>query len=389
MMSGEIGSDKNMKAQQLNFRKNLIIMGLLSFFMLAGLGLYGLSVVHPVKFETDSIKNILQALFYFNIALGVFSLISSILYGHKLSIVIQDFLEHISGDVIALDQDSSDLSAIGLKATKMSHYQQAGIQQASTGLQKILVEIEHNAANSLKSKKIVSRSKKEVLESQYAIHEMVFSIDELNNGQDEILNAIAVQNQELSSIISIINKINEKKNIINDIVFQTKILSFNASVEAARAGDHGKGFSVVAQEIGNLAKMSGQASEEMSGLLFGSLKRVEEIISSTTVRVESLVRQGREKIQKGSEQAKICEDILTNLTEKMQTVTDATTEISNATHQQTVEVGAISTSIHQLESVANQSSESTTVHLHKIDSIVEKSKKIKDTVHKISKLMVS
>jgi len=40
---------------------------------------------------------------------------------------------------------------------------------------------------------------------------------------------------------------------MNDIVFQTKLLSFNASVEAARAGIHGKGFAVVADEVGNLA----------------------------------------------------------------------------------------------------------------------------------------
>ena len=50
-------------------------------------------------------------------------------------------------------------------------------------------------------------------------------------------------------------------------MFKTQLLSFNASIEAARAGQHGRGFAVVAEEVGHLAQTSGKAAEEIRNLL--------------------------------------------------------------------------------------------------------------------------
>ena len=79
--------------------------------------------------------------------------------------------------------------------------------------------------------------------------------------------------------------------MINDIVFQTKLLSFNASVEAERAGEHGKGFAVVAQEVGNLATMSGESAEEITKILDESVKMVQKLVSSNQVEIEKLVQE--------------------------------------------------------------------------------------------------
>ena len=86
--------------------------------------------------------------------------------------------------------------------------------------------------------------------------------------------AIAVSNEEMSKLTASMDSIEEASNkiqdvisIIDNIAFQTNILSLNAAIEAARAGQAGKGFAVVADEVGNLAKRSQEAAQSTSDLI--------------------------------------------------------------------------------------------------------------------------
>jgi len=99
------------------------------------------------------------------------------------------------------------------------------------------------------------------------------------------MDSIQQANGQLQNIGKVIAEITAKTSIINDIVFKTQLLSFNASIEAARAGQHGRGFAVVAAEVGNLAQMSGGAAKEIQVLLDDSRSQVQSILESTQERV--------------------------------------------------------------------------------------------------------
>ncbi|MEC9283174.1 MAG: methyl-accepting chemotaxis protein, partial [Bdellovibrionota bacterium] len=99
------------------------------------------------------------------------------------------------------------------------------------------------------------------------------------------MEVIEEANKKLNELGSIFEEISSKTSVINDIVFKTQLLSFNASIEAARAGQHGRGFSVVAEEIGNLAQMSGKSATEISNLLSSSEEHVKNIISGTDEKI--------------------------------------------------------------------------------------------------------
>lgn len=108
-------------------------------------------------------------------------------------------------------------------------------------------------------------------------------IDDLRVSMGDIERAYG----ELAEVNNIVRQIHEKTRVINDIVFKTQLLSFNANIEAARAGQWGRGFAVVATEVGNLADLSGKAAEEIEKLLDNSAKRVAHTIEHVRNRIET------------------------------------------------------------------------------------------------------
>lgn len=113
-----------------------------------------------------------------------------------------------------------------------------------------------------------------------------------NNGMNimnqmvDAMTSVHHANEQLEGMVQLIKEVSLKTTVINDIVFKTQLLSFNASIEAARAGQHGRGFAVVAEEVGNLAKMSGQAAAEITSILFETESQVHEIVRNTSERVQ-------------------------------------------------------------------------------------------------------
>jgi methyl-accepting chemotaxis protein len=104
-----------------------------------------------------------------------------------------------------------------------------------------------------------------------------------NHDIDEAGSLMANCQNSMSSLVASMQTINDSSRditkvikVIDDIAFQTNILALNAAVEAARAGQHGKGFSVVAEEVRNLAAKSAQAAKETAALIEDSMDKVTE-----------------------------------------------------------------------------------------------------------------
>jgi len=153
--------------------------------------------------------------------------------------------------------------------------------------------------------------------------------------------AIEVCSQHMQSLVDAIDTINEKSSevrkvikTIEDIAFQTNILALNAAVEAARAGAAGKGFSVVADEVRNLANKSGEAAQNTTVLIEDTLKAVAESASAsheTDVALNQVVVSA-------------------------QAVLDAVIKIADAAEEQSQSITQISQGIDQISSVVQTNS---------------------------------
>ncbi|GIL16292.1 MAG: hypothetical protein BroJett040_00430 [Oligoflexia bacterium] len=186
--------------------------------------------------------------------------------------------------------------------------QAALLQQTTATTEEVSSMVSRNAENSEKSVGQAELSSKAAYTGQEVIQEMRQAIQDINDANQMIMQQIDKSNKENQEIVKLIQEVGSKAKVINDIVFQTKLLSFNASIEAARAGDKGKGFAVVAEEVGNLASMSGNAAREITELLQNSITKVETMARETKEEVERVIEIGRAKVDYGGQVAARCEE---------------------------------------------------------------------------------
>lgn len=160
----------------------------------------------------------------------------------------------------------------------------------------------------------------------------------------DAMESIQEANSQLQNMANIINEISAKTNVINDIVFKTQLLSFNASIEAARAGQHGRGFAVVAEEVGNLAQMSGAAAKEIKSLLDDSQKQVLSIVEVTKSRSED-----------GQNVSKEAQTTFEAIAAEIKTVSSQIENISDAAREQENGVQQTSVSMNKLDEATTRS----------------------------------
>ena len=134
---------------------------------------------------------------------------------------------------------------------------------------------------------------------------------------------------------------------VNDLAEQSNLLSVNASIEAAKAGEYGKGFTVVAQEVKSLAEQSKQAVAQVRTILSEIQKA-----SETAVRA---AEQGRDSIEAGRKQSVEAGDVIQSLDGGAREVSQAAVQISASSRQQLAGMEQISQAISSINEAGNQS----------------------------------
>ncbi len=315
-------------------------------------------------FSTQSQDEALTAVADFKKLIGILSIVFCI----SIFIIAAGIGNQISRPILAISNklfnNAEDVSNASKKIAGSSSRlasatteQAAGLQETVSSVDEISAMIDRNTEASNESKKASEESRQVAVDGKQTITEMIEAINDINESNSQITGEMSDSNKRIGDIVKLIKEIGEKTNVINDIVFQTKLLSFNASVEAARAGEHGKGFAVVAEEVGNLANMSGKAAEEISEMLEGSVKTVEDIISSTSQKVDGLITKGRSTVERGATLANKCGDALDRIVENVSRVNAQVTEIANASVEQSQGVQEINVAMKQLDEVTHMNNQ--------------------------------
>ncbi len=143
------------------------------------------------------------------------------------------------------------------------------------------------------------------------------------------------------------NQIGEIVQVIDDIADQTNLLALNAAIEAARAGEQGRGFAVVADEVRKLAERTTKATKEIAAM-------IKQIQKDTVGAVESM-QQGTEEVEKGKELAEKAGKSLKEIITGAENVVDIISQVAAASEEQSSTSEQISRSIESISSVTQES----------------------------------
>ncbi|WP_036608742.1 methyl-accepting chemotaxis protein [Oribacterium sp. P6A1] len=165
---------------------------------------------------------------------------------NKIKSILGNSLKEINASAAKVANNSSQISD-GAQALAQGATEQAGsVQELSATISSVNEEVKGNADNAERAREIALKTQDAIKVSNDEMHKLTDSMDAIEEAS---------------------NKIQDVISIIDNIAFQTNILSLNAAIEAARAGQAGKGFAVVADEVGNLAKRSQEAAQSTSDLI--------------------------------------------------------------------------------------------------------------------------
>ena len=278
-------------------------------------------------------------------------------------------VDNISDSTHVLAQDSDELAALAVITNQNIQQQFSETEQVATAMNEMTISAQE-VANTIALTSDAAKEANDITASgQLIVDQATKQINALASQIDEASETIYQLEQDSVSITSVLN-------VIKSIAEQTNLLALNAAIEAARAGEQGRGFAVVADEVRTLASRTQKSTEEVNTmldkLLLGSKKAV-DVMGKSKEQAESAVH----KVADTGES-------LSRISKAVENINDMSAQISSAAGQQS----AVAEEINQNIVRINDMSTETLSHIEQLNvssqEIAKRSTALKDVVEQFN-----
>ncbi|CAN8142217.1 methyl-accepting chemotaxis protein [uncultured Thiomicrorhabdus sp.] len=264
-----------------------------------------------------------------------------------LALHFNQFITRVQKLLLQISKTLHELESSSEHLQQITESMNSGVQQqmkATSGLSQSMLEmtgqaqsVEDHSSNTTRATQQVAER---VQEGGATVMQTAQEMQALSENMQEMINSVMALREDGKSIATVVN-------VIEEIAEQTNLLALNAAIEAARAGEHGRGFAVVADQVRSLAKRTQDSTSEIERI-------IDKIIQATETTVK-VVNKGQKSAQSSMRSVNQSRDTLQPVTILMQDISQMSDHMLKAAHAQTELAREINSNISDIHQVSEGS----------------------------------
>ncbi|AIS15080.1 methyl-accepting chemotaxis protein [Pseudomonas chlororaphis subsp. aurantiaca] len=257
----------------------------------------------------------------------------------RMGVTLRELIGGIRDGVTQIASAAEELSAVTEETSAGVNSQKVETDQVATAMHEMTATVQEVARNAEEASQAAAAADGEAREGDKVVAEAIAQIERLASEVVRSTDAMSVLQQESQKIGSVMD-------VIKAVAEQTNLLALNAAIEAARAGEAGRGFAVVADEVRALAQRTQKSTEEIEGLVAG--------LQNGTQQVANVMNNSRSLTDSSVDLTRKAGASLENITRTVSNIQSMNQQIAAAAEQQSAVAEEISRSIINVRDVSEQ-----------------------------------
>jgi methyl-accepting chemotaxis protein len=269
----------------------------------------------------------------------------------QLAQTMDRFADSLQEALLEVSEVVSAAASAAAQISASTEEMAAGANEQTTQAGEVAAAVEEMTQTILENSKNASATSEAAKQSKLAAETGGRVVEETVRGMQRIARVVRTSADTVKALGKSSNQIGEITGVIDDIANQTNLLALNAAIEAARAGEHGRGFAVVADEVRKLAERTTKATKEIAGMI----KQIQSETAGAVVSMEAGTREVETGIRLVDEAGMSLHEIV----QTSQRVTDMIMQIASASEQQSSASEQIAKNVESISSVTAQTATGT------------------------------